>query len=118
MNLPRRKKARGKGPQERNPSHLRWIRGFECLVCHKTGQRSISSIEAAHVRTGTDGGMGVKPSDQWTVPLCAVHHSHQHQIGEAAFERKYGVNLKEEAMALYRKSPHRMMSDKRTEGEG
>lgn len=104
---PRRKKPNAQGPQERNPSHLRWVRGFECLVCHKTRQARISGMEAAHVRTGTDGGMGRKPSDRWAVPLCSVHHAEQHRIGESAFEARYGLNLRDTAERLYRQSPHR-----------
>jgi hypothetical protein len=66
-----------------------------------------TAIECAHVRTGTDGGTGIKPSDRWTVPLCKECHARQHQIGEAEFERQWGVNLKAVAEALFRASPHR-----------
>ena len=77
----------------RCPAHLKWVREHACCVpgCHGR------PIEAAHVRTGTDGGTGQKPSDFWTVPLCGTvfgagvaegHHAEQHRIGEPAFERK------------------------------
>lgn len=64
-------------------------------------------IECAHVRNGTDGGTGLKPSDSWCWSACRDHHSEQHQIGETSFEQKYGLNLKDLAMAFFRKSPHR-----------
>nr|WP_140393855.1 putative HNHc nuclease [Nitrospira cf. moscoviensis SBR1015] len=64
-------------------------------------------IECAHVRTGTDGGASLKPGDNWTLPLCRVHHAEQHQIGESAFERKYKINMKAIASELWQKSPHR-----------
>jgi hypothetical protein len=43
------------------------------------------NIEAAHVRMGTDGGMGMKPSDCYVVPLCSACHAYQHKIGERKF---------------------------------
>jgi hypothetical protein len=49
----------------------------------------------------------MKPSDFFTVSLCRAHHAEQHWIGEEAFERRYGVNLKELAAAFADRSPHR-----------
>lgn len=57
-------------------------------------------IEAAHVRRGTDGGTGIKPSDTWTVPACHFHHAEIHRIGEAAFERQTGIKLRALAAEL------------------
>jgi hypothetical protein len=37
------------------------------------------------VRTGTDAGIGMKPSDRYAVPLCTVCHSKQHRLGELTF---------------------------------
>ena len=65
------------------PGHRKWVRGFGCAMSIQ-GDCS-GRIEAAHVRMGTDGGMGVKPSDCYVVPLCAYHHRRQHQIGEEIF---------------------------------
>lgn len=106
--IPKRRKAPKLGvreePQIRNASHLKWIRGHECSVCREFP--SGYPIEAAHVRTGTDGGMGVKPSDCWTLPLCSHHHRDQHLIGEAEFEQIYKIDMKKIAAALWAKSPH------------
>ena len=33
----------------------------------------------------TDGGTSLKPSDNYTVPLCHKCHQEQHRIGELAF---------------------------------
>lgn len=44
---------------------------------------------AAHVRIGTGGGMGIKPPDWFTIPLCDHHHKEQHAHGERTFGRKY-----------------------------
>ncbi len=108
MNLPKRRRAPKMGcneaPQIRNSGHLKWIRGHECSCM---GINCGGGIEAAHVRTGTDGALGVKPSDLWTLPLCSVHHAQQHNIGEASFERIYKIDMKAIAQALWQKSPHR-----------
>ena len=47
------------------------------------------AIECAHVRTGTDGGLGLEPSDWWTISLSRAHRIEQHQIGERPCEAKY-----------------------------
>lgn len=114
MNLPKRRKPEKLGvreePQIRNASHLQWVRGHQC-ACGSLPTCS-SRIEAAHVRTGTDGGMGMKPGDNWVIPLCSWHHATQHRIGEPAFEKDYGINMKQIAQGLWAKSPHRHKSEK------
>jgi hypothetical protein len=45
--------------------------------------------------------MGQKPSDWWAIPLCKHHHDEQHGIGEPAFERRYGIDMRGVARGLY-----------------
>lgn len=110
LSLPKRRKASKLGvrgdPQIRSAGHLKWIRGHECSV--RAPVCMGFSIEAAHVRTGTDGGLSVKPSDSWTLPLCRHHHELQHRLGEASFEQLFGIDMKAIARALWQKSPHRL----------
>lgn len=75
----------------RSSVHKAWIRQQPCVVRSNdcTGPR-----EAAHFRTATGGGMGLKPGDQWTFPACNFHHRQQHQIGEASFQHRYSLNLR------------------------
>lgn len=109
--LPKRRKREPMGlreePQIRCPGHLAWVRGHACSVGGASGQGCGGRMEAAHVRSGTDGGMGVKPSDTYTIPLCSDHHAEQHRIGESAFERRRGIDMKAIAEGLARTSPHR-----------
>lgn len=84
--------------------HRRWVRKHRCSV---RGCRQ-GPVECAHVRCGTDGGLGLKPSDLWTISLCCFHHQEQHQIGERTFELKYDLNLRALASEFARRSPHRM----------
>lgn len=62
----------------RSKRHLEWIRTLPC-GCGAMGS------QAAHVRLGSDGAMGRKPSDFFTVPLCPSCHRIQHNIGERSF---------------------------------
>lgn len=109
-------KARGQGgtaglssadPKPRSPrncpAHRAWIRKHRCSVpdCQRL------PVECAHVRTGTDGGAGMKPSDKWAISLCEYHHREQHSIGEKAFAAKYDIDLLELAREFAGRSPHR-----------
>jgi hypothetical protein len=85
------------------PAHRSWVRRHHCSV---PGCKALP-IECAHVRRGTDGGMGFKPSDCWVISLCSHHHREQHQLGEGSFEIKYGLDLVELAEAFAAKSPRR-----------
>lgn len=104
---PKMKSGIAKGPRRRFPGHLAWIRKHACIVsgCERR------DIQACHVRAGLpageQAGMGEKPADWWTFPACSEHHSEQHNIGEPAFCKRYGVNLVEIAKECARLSPHR-----------
>ena len=64
----------------RRMQHLAFVRQLPCVACGKA-----ASSDAAHVRTGTDGGVGRKPSDRYAVPLCTTCHANQHRVGELTF---------------------------------
>ena len=53
------------------PQHRAWVRRHRCSVPNC----DLLPIECAHVRTGTDVGQGLKPSDRWTISLCRQHHA-------------------------------------------
>ena len=60
--------------------HLTFVRQLPCVVCGRA-----APSEAAHVRSGSDGGAGMKPSDRYTLSLCRDCHALQHQFGELTF---------------------------------
>ena len=64
----------------RRGQHLNFVRQLPCVACGRA-----APSEPAHVRTGTDGGVGIKPGDRYAVPLCTACHSKQHRIGELSF---------------------------------
>jgi len=53
--------------------HLRYVAGQPCAICGRTPSH------AHHVRYAQPRGLGLKVSDEFTVPLCATHHQHLHQ---------------------------------------
>jgi len=88
---------------KRSAGHRAWVRSHMCCV---PGCQSVP-IECAHVRTGTGAGIGQKPSDKWCISLCRDHHTEQHTVGEASFERAHGIDMKQLAAAFFARSPHK-----------
>lgn len=96
----------------RSPGHLAYVRKHHCACFSTHYDECWGAIEAAHVRIGTDGGSGMKPSDCWTVPLCSWHHQRQHATGERTFETEYRIDMKKIAEELWLKSPARVKLSK------
>ena len=105
LKLPNRlERERSREPSGREcATHRAWVRKHHCCVPGCLAR----PIECAHVRRDTDGGTGLKPSDRWVISLCRDHHIEQHQIGEAAFERRYAIDMRALAMEFARRSPQR-----------
>ena len=102
MTLPARidRKSHRQDIGRRCPGHRAWVRGHACSACAST-----AAIECAHVRGGTDGGAGLKPSDKWAISLCRFHHFEQHQIGETIFAAKHDIVLLDLANEFAARSP-------------
>jgi hypothetical protein len=76
--------------------HLVFVRQLACVACGRA-----APSEAAHVRTGTDGGAGTKPGDRYAVPLCAACHAKQHRIGELTFWSALRIDPTNVALRLW-----------------
>jgi hypothetical protein len=110
---PRLVRERRTNPERACPAHRAWVRQHRCSVSGcLTGP-----IECAHIRSGTDGGCALKPSDRWTISLCRAHHAEQHRIGEPAFEIRYALDLVALAGVFARRSPRRMAFEEHTNGK-
>jgi hypothetical protein len=59
----------------RSKEHLRFVAGQPCLICGRT------PAHAHHIRYAQAKGISLKVSDEFTVPLCAIHHSENHATG-------------------------------------
>lgn len=60
----------------RNKDHLAMVARQPCLIC---GRRP---SHAHHVRHAQRLALGMKVSDEFTVPLCSVHHDAVHRTGD------------------------------------
>src|SRR5258708_2882799 len=84
----------------RRAEHEEFIRHLPCVACG-----SLAPSECAHVRTGSDGGAGLKPSSRFTVPLCAWCHrlgkGAQHSIGEMSFYSALKIDPLDVALRLW-----------------
>lgn len=82
-------------PRQHDPRHLTAIRACPCVLCK-------AEAEAAHVRYGDPQrgkrptGIGERPSDRWTVPLCPDHHraadDSQHDHNERSWWLEHGLD--------------------------
>ena len=68
----------------RDKKHLIAIRDMPCFVTCQIATDD-ESVVPAHIRTGTDGGMGMKPSDCYVIPLLNSEHQKQHAMGEIPY---------------------------------
>ena len=70
----------------RDKAHLEFVASQPCLVC---GRRP---SHAHHLRFAQPRAMGLKVSDEFTVPLCNAHHDSVHKTGdERAWWARHGV---------------------------
>jgi len=72
--------------RRRDRSHLRFVASQPCLVC---GRRP---SDPHHLRFAQPRALGLKVSDEFTVPLCRTHHRQLHQTGDEISWWK-GVNI-------------------------
>ena len=56
--------------------HLRFVASQPCLICGRVPSH------AHHIRYAQSRGLSLKVSDEFTVPLCAIHHHHIHTTGK------------------------------------
>lgn len=97
-------------PRERDAAHLSAIRKLPCLGCGTDGKSEAAHLRAACAEHGKrETGIGEKPDDRWTLPLCYVCHrtgpGAQHAQGELAFWEEKGIDPFEVAQALSEASP-------------
>jgi hypothetical protein len=60
----------------RSKEHLRFVARQPCLICGR------APAQAHHIRYAQPRGLGIKVSDEFTVPLCAIHHTENHATGD------------------------------------
>jgi hypothetical protein len=93
----------------RSKEHLRYVASQACLVCGR------SPSHAHHVRYAQARGVALKVSDEFVVPLCAIHH---HQIHTTGNEEEWWKERKIEPLKvaddLWKRSRERYPASRET----
>jgi len=79
--------------RRRDKSHLRFIASQPCIVCGR------HPSDPHHLRFAQQRALGLKVSDEFTVPLCRGHHRELHQAGN---EVAWWGKLKIDALRIAR----------------
>jgi hypothetical protein len=64
-----------KSLRKRNKAHLAFVASQPCLICRRT------PCDAHHLKFAQPRSLGLKVSDEFTVPLCREHHQQLHRQG-------------------------------------
>ncbi|HYF40921.1 MAG TPA: hypothetical protein VEA35_00610 [Ramlibacter sp.] len=88
----------------RSVSHKMFIRQQRCILWGRPGHECKGPVQCCHYRMATGGGMGLKPSDEFTFPCCWGGHDLQHKIGEVEFQERFGLDLREVCKRFARRS--------------
>jgi hypothetical protein len=85
--------------RHRDKAHLRFVASQPCLLCGR------QPSDPHHLRFAQPRALGLKVSDEFTVPLCRGHHRQLHQAGnEAAWWEDLHIKALEIAKRLWEES--------------
>ena len=80
----------------RDKEHLKFVASQPCLLCGR------QPCDAHHLRFAQPRAIGMKVSDEFTVPLCRTHHRQLHEAGnEVAWWEDLDINALEIARGLW-----------------
>lgn len=100
-------------PRQHDEKHLRFVRGLPCTICGNNVE-----TQAAHVRFACgwaakrNTGLGEKPDDRFTVPLCGKCHREQHDMNEREFWIQRGKDPVCIALALWANSGNQVLGER------
>jgi DNA recombination protein Rad52 len=81
----------GEPKRLRDKAHLRFVASQPCVVCGR------QPSDPHHLQFSQPRALGLKVSDEFTVPLCRGHHRQLHQAGN---EVAWWENLKIDSLAV------------------
>jgi hypothetical protein len=88
--------AIGEPRRIRDKAHRKFVSAQACLVCGR------QPSDPHHLRSAQPRALSRKVSDEFTVPLCRIHHREVHRGGnEAAWWNKFGIDPYLVAAALW-----------------
>ena len=77
----------GEQKRYRDKEHLKFVAARPCLICGR------QPSHAHHVKFAQPRGLSIEVCDEFTVPLCAIHHDELHRSGlEKAWWEKRGLD--------------------------
>jgi hypothetical protein len=95
----RQRKVASKTIRIRDKDHCTFVAKQPCVVCGRT------PAESHHLRFAQPRAIGQKVSDEFTVPLCRLHHRELHRYGdEASWWAGVNVDPLPIALDLWRRS--------------
>ena len=90
----------------RDKAHLRFVASQPCLVCGR------QPSDPHHLRFAQPRALGLKVSDEFTVPLCRGHHRQLHQAGnEVAWWEGLKINALEIAKGLWEQTRKKLAAE-------
>jgi hypothetical protein len=99
----------GEPKRRRDKAHLRFVATQPCLVCGR------QPSDPHHLRFAQPRALGLKVSDEFTVPLCRGHHRLLHQAGnEVAWWEDLDIDALEIAKGLWDETHGRHTSAERS----
>ena len=95
----RRRRVAAKTIRLRDKEHCKFVASQPCVVCGRTPS------EAHHIRFAQPRALGRKVSDEYTVPVCRLHHRDLHGYGdEASWWAGVSIDPLPIALELWRRS--------------
>jgi hypothetical protein len=93
------KAADAKPRRVRDKEHLRFVASHACLICGRLPS------QAHHIRFAQPRALSRKVSDEWAVPLCALHHRALHDHGnEKSWWKQHRIDPMSEAERLWQET--------------
>jgi hypothetical protein len=90
----------------RDKAHLKFVASRPCLVCGR------KPADSHHLRFAQVKALGRKVSDEFTVPLCRLHHREAHRArNEAQWWSKPGIDALATALRLWKMTRLRHQAD-------
>jgi hypothetical protein len=95
----RRRRVAAKTIRLRDKEHCKFVASQPCIVCGRTPS------EAHHIRFAQPRALGRKVSDEYTIPVCRLHHRELHGYGdEASWWAAVSIDPLPLALELWRRS--------------
>ena len=95
----RRRRVAAKTIRLRDKEHCKFVASQPCIVCGRTPS------EAHHIRFAQPRALGRKVSDEYTIPVCRLHHRDLHGYGdEASWWAGVDIDPLPIALELWRRS--------------